>query len=173
MEKTSLLTRFDAWIDGMGRKMEGKKISIHPNLVGPALFVVFSVWMMAIMPSQIVVSEEGAINAQTFPKLLLSIMLVLSAVILVVEIVKLVLKKPCDKVEIELLTEVRALLIVGMFVLYLVLLKPIGFIFSSILFACLMTAYFRVKRISYYLIGAVSAILIGVLFQYVLHVRLP
>ena len=122
------------------------------------------------MPSQIKVTEKGSINAQTFPKLLLQIMLVCSVVVFLVDIIKIILKKPSPTTTIDLVTEIRALIILAFLILYLLLLRPLGFIFSSIVFALLMTAYFRIRKVSYYLIGVCAALLIGVLFQYVLHV---
>jgi hypothetical protein len=167
------LDRLDAWFNAVGKKLEGKTMVIHSDLVGALAFIAFSLCMLGLMPSQIAVTETGDINAQTFPKLLLEIILVLSLAILCKEVVKLLLKKPCATVEIALLTEVHAATILCLFVLYLVLLKPLGFIFSSIVFSLLMTAYFRVRNLSYYLIGTAAAVLIGALFQFVLHVRLP
>ena len=81
--------------------------------------------------------------------------------------------KKCDMKELHLLVEVRTLIILALLVGYLLLLKPIGFILSSVLFGIALICYFRVRKWYYYLIVATAAVLIGVLFQMVLHVRLP
>ncbi len=167
-----LLGLFDH-IEGWERKHAETKITIYPDMVGAMLFMVFSTSMLVLMPTQIKVTEGGPINARTFPGLLLWGMLVLSSVIFLVDLGRIVFHKPCAKIEVALVVEVRALTILTMLVLYLALLRPLGFIASSCLFSVFMTGFFRVRKLSYYLIGMACAIVIGFIFQAVLHVRLP
>lgn len=167
-----LLDMFDN-IEGWERKHADTKIIVYPDMVGALLFMVFSTSMLVLMPTQIKVTESGAINARTFPGLLLWGMLVLSSVVFLVELVRIVFHKPCTRIEIALVAEVRALAILSMLVLYLVLLRSLGFIVSSCLFSVFMTGFFRVRKPSYYLVGLICALTIGFIFQVVLHVRLP
>ena len=173
MQNMHFLETFFSFLEKIDDKLKGKKMTVYSNIAGSLIFIVFSVSMHVFMPSQINITEEGNINARTFPALLLQIMLVFSALLLGIECVKLFLKKPCAKIEIDLLAEIKALVILGSFVLYFVLLKPIGFIASSCIFSIVIMLYFRVKKLYYYLIGIGAGILIGVLFQYILRVRLP
>lgn len=173
MQNIQFLDTFFSFLEKIDDKLRGKKITVYPNIAGALIFIAFSVSMLVFMPAQINVTEEGSINARTFPALLLQIMFIFSVLLLVIECIKLALKKPCSKVEIELLAEIKALVILGSFILYFVLLKPLGFIASSCIFSIVIMFYFRVKKLYYYLIGIGAGILIGVLFQYILRVRLP
>ena len=173
MQNIKFLDTLFSRVDKFDRRLQGKKLIIYSNIIGSMLFIAFSVSMLILTPSQIKVTETGVINAQTFPKLLLGTILCLSAILLVTECIKLILRKPCAQIELELLAGFKSLIILCLFILYFVLLKPLGFIASSCIFSVLMMLYFRVKKPYYYLIGIAAGIFIGVLFQYVLHVRLP
>lgn len=165
--------KIDQKLDRIGAKLEGKVVRYNPSLVGSLLFIVFGVVFLIIMPQQIHLTGSDTINAQTFPRLLLQLILFFSVIIFIKEIVKMAMHKKCDMKELHLLVEVRTLIILALLVGYLLLLKPIGFILSSVLFGIALICYFRVRKWYYYLIVATAAVLIGVLFQMVLHVRLP
>lgn len=160
-------------LDQIGAKLEGKRIKINQNIFGSVLFIIFSIVFIYIMPKQIKVTETSTINAQTFPLLLFRIILFCSVFILVKEIVKIILKQKTETIELELIVEIKAVIIFLLFLGYFFLLKYLGFVISSIIYGMAMTFYFRVKKIHYYLIVAFCAVLIGVVFQYILHVRLP
>lgn len=170
---TIFFDKINNGLDNIGAKLEGKKIRFNANIVGAIIFIIFSSVFILLMPNQIKVTEASSINAQTFPKLLLQIILLSASFILIKEIVKLVMKKECEVIELDLLTEIRACLIFLMFLGYFFMLKPFGFIISSIIFGLAMTFYFRVRKWYYYLIVTFCAVIIGIAFKYLLHVRLP
>jgi putative tricarboxylic transport membrane protein len=167
------LKKLDGRIDTLAEEMKDKKVAFRPSIVGPIIFIVFSIAILLLMPSQIKVQQDQIINARTFPRMLTYLMLGSSVVVLAQALFNLARHKPIEKLELELLTEVKAVLMLAMLVLYAVLMKPIGFIASSVIYAILMLYYFRVKNWKYYVILVVSAIAIGVIFRYVLNVRLP
>ncbi len=104
---------------------------------------------------------------------MLSLILVCSVVLILQEAIKIVRKQPIEVVMLDVLTEIRAIIILVLLLLYALLIPFFGFIVTSMLFALAMLGFFRVKRWWYYLIVALSALLIGLLFQVVLNVRLP
>lgn len=168
-----ILKRMDGKIDQVGESLEGKKASFYPSLVGPLVFLAFAVAAFVLMPSQVKVQENMATTARTFPTLLLQIMIAGSLVLLGTEIVKIIRKTKIEVIQIELLTEIKALVILLMLALYALLMPLIGFIVSSLLFSVAMLYYFRIKKGSYYLIVVISALAIGLIFRYLLGVRLP
>ena len=101
------------------------------------------------------------------------LIIICGVVLLVKEIYNIISKKKANIVETTVLVEVKALIILGILVLYWLLMGLIGFIISSILLGLAMLMFFRVKKPSYYIIVSVVAVLIGVFFRYVLNVRLP
>ena len=168
-----ILKKLDTKIDRTGERLKDRKVNFYPTVVGPIVFLVFALVAFLIMPSQVKVQQQAATTARTFPILLLQIMIVGSVALLVTEIVKIVRKTELEVVEIELLTEIKALIILLMLILYALLMPLIGFIPSSLLFSVAMLYFFRIKKVSYYLIIIFSALVIGLIFRYLLGVRLP
>ena len=168
-----MLKRVDGKIDTVGESLEGRMVKFYPSLVGPLVFLAFAVTAFLLMPSQVKVQENVATTARTFPTLLLQIMIGGSVVLLGTELVKIIRKMKIEVIQIELLTEIKAVVILLMLILYALLMPLIGFIASSLLFSVAMLYYFRIKKGSYYLIVVISALLIGVIFRYILGVRLP
>lgn len=167
------LKKIDRKIDHVGASLEGRKTNFYPSLVGPFVFLVFAVVAFLLMPSQVKVQENMATTARTFPTLLLQVMIAGSLVLLATEIIKIVRKMDIEVVQVELLTEIKALIILLMLLLYALLMPLIGFIISSLLFSVGMLYYFRVKKGSYYLIVVIATLTIGLVFRYLLGVRLP
>ncbi|MDY0287937.1 MAG: tripartite tricarboxylate transporter TctB family protein [Sphaerochaeta sp.] len=168
-----MLKKLDGKVDRLGESLEGRSVNFYPSLVGPLVFLAFAVGAFLLMPSQVKVQENMATTARTFPTLLLQIMIAGSVVLLVTEIAKIVRKAEIEVIRIELLTEIKALIILVMLVLYALAMPLIGFIVSSLLFSVAMLYYFRIKKGTYYLIVVISALVIGVIFRYLLGVRLP
>lgn len=165
--------KIDRKLDAIGLKLKDKDFSFYPNIIGPVCFIVIAVIFLLLMPSQIAVREGDTITARTFPKMLFTIILVLSSVLLVLEIRKIITHKEIEQKKLNALVEVRTLIILGLLVGYLILLRPLGFIVSSILFGIGMVCYFRVRKWYYYAIVGLSAVFIGILFRVVLNVPLP
>lgn len=168
-----LFTQLNAAIDRFSMKWEGRQIRFYPSLVGPVLFLLASIAGYALMPSQVKIQEGTATTARTFPSLMLTLILVCSVVLILQEVYKIVRKQPLEVVMLDVMTEIRALIILILLVLYALMIPLLGFIVTSMLFAMSMLGFFRVKKWWYYLIVSLSALAIGLLFQVVLNVRLP
>ena len=143
------------------------------DILTPIIFIIFAVAVLLAMPKQIALLSSGSINERTFPTMLMLLIIICGVVLLVKEIYNIISKKKANIVETTVLVEVKALIILGILVLYWLLMGLIGFIISSILLGLAMLMFFRVKKPSYYIIVSVVAVLIGVFFRYVLNVRLP
>lgn len=165
--------RIDSWLDATGEKLEKKKIRLYVDIITPIIFIIFAVAVLLAMPSQIALLSSSSINERSFPTLLMFLIIICGVVLLGKEIFNIVSKKKANIVETTALVEVKALIILGILVLYWLLMGLIGFIISSILLGLAMLMFFRVKKVSYYIIVSVVAVLIGVFFRYVLNVRLP
>ena len=165
--------RIDSWLDATGEKLEKKKIRLYVDIITPIIFIIFAVAVLLAMPPQIALLSSSSINERSFPTLLMFLIIICGVVLLGKEIFNIVAKKKVNIVETTALVEVKALIILGILVLYWLLMGLIGFIISSILLGLAMLMFFRVKKPSYYIIVSVVAVLIGVFFRYVLNVRLP
>lgn len=165
--------RIDSWLDATGEKLEKKKIRLYVDIITPIIFIIFAVAVLLAMPSQIALLSSSSINERSFPTLLMFLIIICGVVLLGKEIFNIVAKKKVNIVETTALVEVKALIILGILVLYWLFMGLIGFIISSILLGLAMLMFFRVKKPSYYIIVSVVAVLIGVFFRYVLNVRLP
>lgn len=167
------LQRIDSWLDATGEKLEKKKVRLYVDIITPIIFIIFAVAVLLAMPKQIALLSSGSINERSFPTLLMFLIIICGVVLLIKEIYNIISKKKANIVETTVLVEVKALIILGILVLYWLLMGLIGFIISSILLGLAMLMFFRVKKPSYYIIVSVVAVLIGVFFRYVLNVRLP
>lgn len=165
--------RIDSWLDATGERLEKKTVRLYVDIITPIIFIIFAVAVLLAMPSQIALLSSGSINERSFPTLLMFLIIICGVVLLGKEIFNIISKKKANIVETTALVEVKALIILGILVLYWLLMGLIGFIISSILLGLAMLLFFRVKKVSYYIIVSVVAVLIGVFFQYVLNVRLP
>ncbi len=167
------IKQLDEKIDLFAERIKDTKTRFYPTIVGPVLFIIFSIAVLLIMPSQIKIRTDQIITARTFPSMLMFIILASSLALLGKELFKVIRKKPIEVHELELLTEIKALILLGLLILYAVLMQVLGFIGSSVLYSVLMMYYFRVKNWRYYLIVITCAIAIGLIFRHVLLVRLP
>ena len=167
------LQRIDSWLDATGEKLEKKKVNLYVDIITPIIFIIFAVAVLLAMPKQIALLSSGSINERSFPTLLMFLIIICGVVLLIKEIYNIISKKKANIVETTVLVEVKALIILGILVLYWLLMGLVGFIISSILLGLAMLMFFRVKKPSYYIIVSVVAVLIGVFFRYVLNVRLP
>jgi len=160
-------------VNGVVQRLEGRTITFYPSLIGPILFLVVGIVGFLLMPSQVKIQEGTATTARTFPSLMLSIIVVCSLVLLGREVVKLIRKEPVEVVQLDVMTEIRALIILALLTLYALLIPVLGFIVTSMIFGMAMLVFFKIKRWTYYLVVCLSALGIGLIFQVILNVRLP
>ena len=102
--------RIDSWLDSTGEKLEKRTVRLYVDIIGPLVFMAFAGAVLFLMPSQITVLSTGSITEQSFPTLLMMLILAGGAVLLVKEIFNMVVKKKANVVETNLLVEVKALI---------------------------------------------------------------
>lgn len=168
-----IIEKIDFFIDKSAKKLESKSVRVPINTIGALLFISVSSILLFLLPSQIKVNTASQITARTFPQLMLRIILFFSIFLFIKEIFAIVLKKDREYKEINLLVEVRFIILLMLLILFLVMLHFTSFIVSSIIYGILMLFYFRSKKILSYIIIILAAFIIGFLFQNILHVRLP
>lgn len=149
------------------------KIKIKQNLIGSILFLIISTVIWSLIPYQIKANPGNLINSQTFPRVIIGLMWICSLYLFVVEIVKIIKKQPVREIEICIKEESRSLVVIGMLVGYWLMLYWLTFMASSIIFATVMLLFFKNKNWKHYAVVISTIVVITVLFQNVLHVKLP
>lgn len=172
-EKQSWMDRLDEKRDAIGRKLSEKEIKLPVDLVTGVFFLLLGAVILAVMPSQVPVSDTDVVNGRAFPTLLMIVMMICSGVVLAKELYQIFVKKmpPVTK-NINLLVEVKALEILAILLLTYVICRMtdlfvIGAIFCSLAFL----VYFRCRKVSYYAITLTMAVLIWVAFRFGLNVN--
>lgn len=148
-------------------------LKFRQDLVGALVFLILSAVLWIMLPYQIMIDDDDTITAQTFPRLIIGLMAFCSLILLIKELIKLWRKQPVTMVEIHFHQESRALLIVGLLVLYWAMLHWLPFMVSSIVFACLFMVFLRCRKWHYYVIVSAVIIAISLFFQNLLNVSLP
>ncbi|MBE2893696.1 tripartite tricarboxylate transporter TctB family protein [Spirabiliibacterium falconis] len=150
------------------------KIQIKQNLVGGIVFLIFSSLLWWFIPTQIVLRESAeAINSQTFPRIIVGLMWLCSAILVAKEIVLLIQKKPVKVVSFDLGEEYRAFILIALLIAYWFLLDALPFLVASLIFVNAFLLLSRCRNWKYYAIVCTTVILVSVVFEHILHVKLP
>ncbi len=162
-------TKLDCWGDALKKK----RLRLYPGIAGSILFLALSLLILLLMPSQVKIREDQNITARTFPSMMASIMLGGTLLNLTKDGLKLLRKENLPSIELQLHTELKALILLVMLIIYALLIPLIGFSAASVVYGILMLFYFRIRNWRYYLLVTALALTIGFLFKNLLHVRLP
>ena len=149
------------------------KYKIKVNLIGGMIFAIVALILWFYIPSQIPDDGNSIITSRTFPKIIVIIMFLSSCFVFFSDVIRLLLKKKVNEVEITMAEEGRALLVCILLVIYVFLFVRIGFLFSSIAFCYGMLVFFKCKNWKYYIILTILPIIITYIFKYLLMVQLP
>lgn len=149
------------------------KIKIKQDLVGAITFLILGLVIWFLIPSQIKLTNQDMINSQTFPRLIIGLMIICSAYLVVIEVIKIIKKQPVKEAIIDLKQEGKSILMILMLVIYWVMLHWLPFMITSLIFAGGMLLFFKCKNWKYYAIVGTTIIAITVMFQNVLSVKLP
>jgi|GEM_PF-858151 len=150
-------------------------MKITTNIIGATLFIGLSLFILFVIPDQILASSNVGINAQSFPRWITILMLVSSLFLLINE-VRLQIKGTATNlptINFEFKKEVKSLLFVVLIVAYAVATPLIGFLFASIGFSAMSLAFFKIKNAKYYLFLVGCCVLVYYVFKYLLLVQLP
>ena len=170
-ENKGFMAALDAKLDAIGDKLKKKEWKVPTDLLGGVIFLVFGLLMLYIIPLQIEVKKKELVNGQAFPKLLMYIMIACSIVLIVNQVIMMLRKEPVKTTTINLLVEVKAVLIfLSMIVFWLVAEKTGNFAIGSAVFGVLMLFFFRCKKPLYYAIVLIAAVAIWAAFRFGLGV---
>ena len=170
-ENKGFMAGLDAKLDAIGDKLKKKEWKVPTDLLGGVIFLLFGLVMLYIIPAQIEIKKKELVNGQAFPKLLMYIMIACSIILIVNQVTKLLRKQPVQTTTINLLVEVKAVLIfLSMIIFWLVAEKTGNFAIGSVVFGVLMLFFFRCKKPLYYAIVLVAAVAIWAAFRFGLGV---
>ena len=149
------------------------KYKIKVNIVGGAIFLILSMILWYLIPSQIPINGDAVITSRSFPKLIVLLMFFSSLFIFVSDILKMISKRPVNEVEVNIKEEGKAAVVCVLLVLYAFLLDKIGFMVASIIYCYLMLLFFKCKNWKYYLIVTIICVAVTYIFKNILLVQLP
>ena len=114
------------------------------------LCFLFALVILLIMPQQVQISEKDVVNGRAFPTLLMTVMMLCSGMLAVKEVYKIIKKQPLEWKSIQVLTEVKALIIFGILFFTYFLSKVTGLFLVGAVFCSLgFLLYFRCRKRSY------------------------
>ena len=152
-------TKLDEW----GAKLEVKNIEYPVDLVCGILFLVIGIVLLLIMPQQVQISEKDVVNGRAFPTMLVWLV--------GREAYNMVMHRPIKTKTLNLLVEAKALVIVLILVVTYLLAKVTDlFVVGAVFCAVAFLLFFRCKKPLYYAITVSMAVLIWVVFHFVLNV---
>ena len=174
------MKEIQSWIERLGErrdvideKLEKKEIKLPTELVTGIFFLLLGGILLLVMPSQVPVSHTDVVNGRAFPTLLMIIMMICSGIILIKELYNIFVKKlpPITKT-INLLVEVKALVILGILLLTYVICRVTNlFVIGAIFCSFGFLIYFRCRKPAYYGITLTVSIIIWVAFRFGLNVN--
>ena len=166
------LARLSARLDAMGERLAQKELRIPVDLVTGVLFALFAAVILWVMPDQVTVSDKDVVNGRAFPTMLMVVMLLGCVMLIGKELYKLATKQPLAWKTINLLVEVKALIILAILGGTYFLSRLTGLFVVGGVFCCLgFLAYFRCKKPSYYAITLALAVGIWAAVRFVLNVN--
>lgn len=167
----NMMERMDMRLDAWGEQLSQKNFRYPADLITGILFLLFSLVIILIMPQQVAVSDKDVIDGRAFPTLLMYLMMAGSVALIFKEVYKLITKKPLEMKTLNLLVEVKALIIMLILVGTYLIAKFTDLFVLGAIFCCLsFLIFFRTKKKSYYIITLVLAVSIWATFRFVLGV---
>lgn len=159
-------------LDAIAARLKEKEMTIPTDIVGAIVFLVLGIVLYLVMPSQVAISESDVVNGRSFPTLLIVLMIVCSIILIIQNVMKLKKGEEINKVTFNLLTEVKALLIMAILVLSYAICKITNlFVAGAVFCAAGFLVYFRCNKKLYYVITIGLAVAIWAAFRFVLGVR--
>lgn len=148
-----------------------KKFKIKTNLVSGILMGAIALILILCIPNQIRVPayDSGAPSPRIIPGICLAIMLV-SSIALIIQ--SLVLKQE-KIVEFDWAKEKTAILLVLGMCVYIGLMLSIGYVLASLIIFAAVLFYVGERKPGPYIVAAISAVAIFLLFKNVFNISLP
>lgn len=168
----NLIERAEAKLDEWGAKLEQKNIEYPVDLICGILFLVIGIVLLLIMPQQVQTDlGKDVVNGRAFPTMLIWLMLAMSALLVGREAYNMVMHRPTKTKTLNLLVETKALVIVLILVVTYLLAEVYGSVCCG---RCILrtgiSGLFPLQETLYYAITVSMAVLIWVVFHFVLNV---
>lgn len=158
--------------DAIAARLKEKEVTIPVDIVGAVLFLILGIGLYLVMPSQIAISEGDVVNGRSFPTLLIVLMILCSIMLLVQSLMKMKKGEKLNKVTLNLLTEVKALMILGILLITYVICSFTNLFAAGAVFCAVgFLVYFRCNKKLYYVITIGLAVAIWAAFRFALGVR--
>ncbi len=159
-------------IDALATRLKEKQVTIPTDIIGAVLFLVLGIILYLVMPSQVAIAESDVVNGRSFPTLLIVLMIVCSIMLIIQNVVKIKKGEEINRVTINLLTEVKALMIMAiLFLTYVICEITDLFVAGAVFCAVGFLVYFRCSKKLYYVITIGLAAAIWAAFRFALGVR--
>ncbi len=158
--------------DAIAARLKEKEMTIPTDIVGAALFLALGIVLYLVMPSQVAVAESDIVNGRSFPTLLIVLMILCSVMLMVQSLKKMKNGEEINKVTLNLLTEVKALMILAILVLTYVICSVTDlFVAGAVFCAVSFLVYFRCNKKLYYVVTVGLAVAIWAAFRFALGVK--
>lgn len=159
-------------LDSIGVKLAKKEITIPTDLVAAAVFFIFGVVLLLLVPSQTTVGKDEVVSGAAFPTYLCYIMIGGSVLVAVKDILKIARKEPVETKTINALVEVKALIIFGILVVFWLICNLTDlFVLGALWCAIAFLLFFRCDKKGYYIITIAFAVGIWAAFRFILNVN--
>lgn len=156
-----------------GSKQEAfMRVKVHTDLVSGIFFLIFSVALFLVIPSQVKVVTDEVVNSRTFPYILSLIIMAMSLKTIALEVVRLAKKEAVETKEFDSKVEAKALFLFSLLIVYVILIQVIGYLVSSLLMVSSFLIFFKTKKWYYYAITLGLTVGIFFIFKMVLNVQL-
>lgn len=170
-ENKGLIAGIEAKLDEIGEKLKKVEMNIPTDLVGGLLFLIFGIVMLLVIPGQVEIKKKELVNGRAFPNLLMYVTIACSLVLIAGQVIKMVKKEPVRQTKINLLVEVKAVIMfLMMLVFFFVAQWADNFAVGACVYGFLMLLYFRCKKPLYYVIVMAAGIGIWAAFRFGLGV---
>lgn len=170
-DNTAFLASWERKLDLIGERLKEKEVTLPTDMIGAALFMVIGIILLIAMPGQVPVSETDVVNGRVFPSMLMILMIGCCALLLIQNIIKMLKKETLHTCTINLLTEVKALIILGILLITYLICRVTGlFALGAVFCALAFLIYFRCRKKLYYGITVSLAVLIWAAFRFGLGV---
>ncbi|MCK9548649.1 MAG: tripartite tricarboxylate transporter TctB family protein [Sphaerochaeta sp.] len=153
------------------------KIKYNSEMVIGVLLTIASGILFARIPIEIKTLEQTMVNAQTVPRIalgglsLFSFILFLQGVFLIPK--KVIVFDQAFKESRGFKDTIRALIYIGILIIYTMVFRYLGFIVSSIYLIFAILIYYGARKKSYYAIALSVSAGVYLVFTFVLNISLP
>lgn len=153
------------------------KIKYNSEIISGLIFLIFGIVLWIMIPSQIKTMESSAITAQTFPRIIIGGLVLFSAGLLLQGIFGkekkvLVIMKETFQTE-QAKKELRSLVYILILIAYCFLVKPLGYLVSTLLLVLAVMLFYRARKWYFYAIPLGTVCIIYLVFKMALRVSLP